>query len=274
VVRKLRLERGWTVSALAEESGLRVRSIRLIESPKAPATMHFDTVKRLAEAFGEKRDHIAEPREYDPDLDDDDVSGAPPKSTLAMRAARDAMREWAATASGQRYELVRPRLLHRIQTAPGLCTDRRFAITGKVRDHRDMPAIVGRVLGSPSTVCAQFLLARRVDTGDACYSSIFTTTADQTAQMLDFAERKKTATVIARIFIKEPENEFKGFFFFGKKGEKPKAYKWAFVVDEVLTGEVTVTYGESENIATNSPEKPKPSKNPVVGGPRKPADAA
>ncbi len=143
-VRKLRLERGWSTVALAKESGMQGPSIGLFDSPKAPATLQFDTVKRLAEALRVTRDQIAEPREYDPDLDDDDVAGAPPKSTLAARAARDAMREWATTAGGERYELVRPRLLHRIQSAPGLVGDRRFAITDKGRDHRDLPSKGGR----------------------------------------------------------------------------------------------------------------------------------
>ncbi len=70
------------------------------------------------------------------------------------------------TPDGARLDLMRPRLLHLVKAAPGLAADTRFAIAGKVHDHRDMPPIVGGVLGVESMVCRQFLPVRRVRSGD------------------------------------------------------------------------------------------------------------
>ena len=247
IVRKLRIERGWTREELAKRAGVKPRTVRLWESDRLPRTGHDDTVRGFAAALGVAAEGVADWLDYDPEVDDfeDAASGAPPKSTLATRAARDDVREWIALPTGEKLELVRPRLLHRIKTAPGLCAKARYAITGKVRDHRDMPPIVGAALGVNSLVCGQFLLLRRVHNGDVCYASPFSTAAEHTTRLLDANDGKENVTVVVRVEIKEADDDFKGFFFFQKRGEKPKAYKWCFVIEQVLDGEIPVYYGES-----------------------------
>jgi transcriptional regulator with XRE-family HTH domain len=259
VIKRLRLERRWTREELAKKAGVKPRTVRLWESERIPRTGQNDTVRGFAAAFDVPNETIADWLDYDPDVDDLDEGpgGAPGRSTLAARAARDDVREWITSPRGELLELMRPRLLHRIKTAPGLCSEMRYAIAGKVRDHRDMPPIVGATLETNSNLCGQFLLVRRVHNGDVCYASLFTNTAEQTRRLLDAADAKEPVTVSARIVVKEPNKDFKGFFFFQKRGEKPKTYKWCLVADQILDGDVPVSYGKSEDGNTSKERAPK-----------------
>jgi transcriptional regulator with XRE-family HTH domain len=265
IVKKLRLERRWTCEELARKAGVKPRTIRLWESAYLPRTGHDDTVRGLAHAFNVANEVIANWHNYDPDFDGDDTGGgAPPKSTLARRAARDELGEWVTLPRGERFELVRPRLFHRIATAPGLCTQRRYALGGKLRDHRDMPPIVGVVLGLSSPVCGQFLFVRRAHNGEPFYASAFSTTAEETGRLIDVAESKQHVTAIVRIEIREPDRskEFKGFFVFQKRGEVPKLYKWCFAVEQVIEGELPVELGES---GATSAKRKTAQKKPRAG---------
>jgi transcriptional regulator with XRE-family HTH domain len=238
VIRKLRTERKWTHDELARKAGVKPRTIRMWESEHPPRTAHDDTVRGFAAAFSVKPEEIAEWHDRDPKLDDADAASAALKSTLAMRAARDDVREWVTLPNGRRIEVLRPRLLHRIKSAPGL-HDGNVAIGGKVSDHRGMPAIVSEVLDVAVSRCAQFLIVRRVDRGDLLYASVFTSSHAQTARLLDAADQKASVTVIARIAVREPTpkwRDFRGFVFFQKRGEKPQMHRWAFVVEDVLEG--------------------------------------
>jgi hypothetical protein len=169
---------------------------------------------------------------------------------LALRAARDEIREWITAPTGDQFELMRPRLLHRLSTAPGLAPNVKYAITGKVRDHRSMPAIVGTQLGVDAKVCGQFYFLRKIHNGDPMYVSPFTASAEQTTRLLDAAEAKQIITMIVRIEIREPTatKDFRGFVFFQKKKEKPKLWNWCFVVEQVLDGEISVQFGEQTSV--------------------------
>lgn len=265
IIKKLRMERGWTRVELAKKSGVKPRTVRLYESDAIPRTGQDDTVRGFAAAFQVPPETVADWLDYDPDVDDLDVAGgAPAKSTLAARAARDDLREWITLRDGQLLELVRPRLLHRIRTAPGLCANAKYAIAGKVRDHRGMPTIVGGVLGLDTAVCGQFLFVRRVHNGDVCYASLFSATADQTARLLDAADAKEVATVVARIEIQKPKDEkFRGFAQFQKRGEKENFAKWCFVIEQVLDGDIPVTYGAPTGSSQDADKTKKASRTKI-----------
>ena len=258
IVKKLRTERRWTRPEVAKKAGIKPRTVRLWESERIPRTGHDDTVRGLAHAFDVANEVIANWHDHDPDFEGDGIGGdAPAKSTLAARAARDELGEWISPHGGERVELVRPRLFHRIATAPGLCTQRRYALAGKIRDHRDMPGVVGAVLGLPAPVCGQFMFVRRVHNGETFYASPFTTTAEQTGQLIDAAESKGYVTAIARIEIREADKNsgFKGFFVFQKRGETPKLYKWCFAIEQVIEGELPVERAEANDGPSRRPSR-------------------
>ena len=257
IVAKLRGERRWTHQEVARKAGIKPRTVRLWESKNIPRTGQDDTVRGLAHAFTVANEVIANWHDYDPDYEGDGVgSDAPAKSTLASRASRDELGEWVTPHGGERLELVRPRLFHRIATAPGLCMQQRYALAGKIRDHRDMPTVVGAVLGLPAPVCGQFMIVRRAHNGETFYASPFSTTAEQTSLLIDAAETKSPVTMIVRIDIREADKAsgFKGFFVFQKRGETPKLYKWCFAIEQVIEGELPVDKAQ----ATDGPTRRSP----------------
>ena len=246
IVRKLRLERHWERKDLARKSNVKQRTVRLWESNNIPRTGQDDTVRGFAAAFGVKPEVIADWMDYDPSVVDDldeDSAITPTKSTLGIRAARDDLREWIML-DGERVELIRPRVLNRLKTAAGLGAGR-YAIIGKVKDHRDMPPIVGAKLGLDAKCCGQFYLLRKLNNGDLCYASPFSSKPEHTTRLLDAADARELVTIVVRVEIREPEGkDVRGFIFFQKKGEKPKMWRWCFVVEQVLDGEIPVEYGE------------------------------
>ena len=52
-----------------------------------------------------------------------------------------------------------------------------------------------------------------------------------TRQLIDLAEEKSRATVLARVVVKEPADDWKGFFIFEKR---PKPHPFAFVVEHII----------------------------------------
>ncbi len=89
---------------------------------------------------------------------------------------------------------------------------------------------------------------------------MFTANREHTVRLLDAADAKETVTVTTKIVMREPDDKFKGFFFFGKKGEKPKAYKWCFVIDQILDGSIPVQIGEAADTGPDFPKNAPPAR--------------
>jgi transcriptional regulator with XRE-family HTH domain len=266
-IRRLRVARKMERSELAKRAGLDSRTIRLYESDQAPKTMQAETVKQLAAAFGCEPQKFARWEDYrtgtivQTDTDRSDAPELPPRSTLAMRAEqqrRSGRRDWLTSPSGT-HEVVGPQLLNRIKSAFGLFENQRYGITGVVEQHRAMPAICCRKLGVPEGTGTQFLLSRKVDRGVPFYASVFTRHADHTRHLLDVHDDEGRAAIVVRVVVKPRDTDWKGFFVFQKKGEKPDPISWAFIVDEVVTEEESGASGVARKSATNSPKKPDPS---------------
>ena len=52
--------------------------------------------------------------------------------------------------------------------------------------------------------------------------------------LLDAADAKTPVSAVVRIAVQPIDKDFRGFFFFQKRGEKPKANKWCFTVEQLL----------------------------------------
>lgn len=223
---------------LAKKSGLTERAIRLLESKRAPKTMYAATVKALAGALKCAPEDLATwvPRRRGHDVDDDlqSVLALPPASTLARRARREQELgrdgETIATTSG-RYALVGPTLLKRCHAACATVADERFAVSGVLKDYDALPARAAAVLGVEVGRGARFLLARNVARGVPFYATVFTRRLDHTRRLIDLAEAEARATVLARVVVKEPADDWKGFFIFEKR---PKPHPFAFVVEHIV----------------------------------------
>ena len=240
-VRKLREASRLEQRELARKSGLTERTIRLLESKRAPKTMYAASVKALAGVLGcapeELATWVSRPRRGGEDADDalETVLALPQPSTLARRAHRE--RELGrdgevVTAGGERFALVGPTLLKRCHAACATVAGERFAVSGVVQDYEPLPARAAAVLGVPVGRGSRFLLARNIARGVPFYATVFTRGLADTARLIAAGEKKARATVIARVVVAEPAGEWKGFFIFEKR---PKPHPFAFVVESVVT---------------------------------------
>ena len=224
---------------LAKKSGLTERTIRLLESRRAPRTMYAASVKALAGVLQcapeELATWVTRPRRGADDEDDVDTTPLlPAPGTLARRAHRE--RElgrdggFVDTPSG-RVELVGPTLLKRCHAACATVAGQRFAVAGVVQDYEALPARAAAVLGVKVGHGSRFLLARNVARGVPFYATVFTRGLDDTQRLLAAGEARARATVVVRVVVVEPDGDWKGFFIFEKR---PKPHPFAFVVDEVV----------------------------------------
>jgi transcriptional regulator with XRE-family HTH domain len=238
-VRKLREAAKLEQRELAKKSGLTERTIRLLESKRAPKTMYASSVKALAGTLKCAPEDLAtwvsRVRGHDVDEEVQSVIALPPASTLARRAQREqelGRDGETITTAGGRHELLGPTLLKRCHAACAAVEGQRFAVSGMVKDYEALPARAAAVLGVKVGHGSRFLLARNVAKGVPFYATVFTRSLDDTRAMIDLAEQKSRATVLCRVVVHPPADDWKGFFIFEKR---PKPHPFAFLVEAVPT---------------------------------------
>jgi len=238
-VRKLREAAKLEQRELAKKSGLTERAIRLLESKSAPKTMYAATVKALAGTLEcapeDLATWISRRRGHDVDDEIQSILALPPASTLARRAQREqelGRDHETLTTTGGRYALLGPTLLKRCHAACATVENELFAISGLIKDYDSVPARAATVLGVNVGRGARFLLARNVARGVPFYATVFTRDLTLTRQLIDLAEDTSRATVLARVVVKEPVDDWKGFFIFEKR---PKPHPFAFVVEQLIS---------------------------------------
>ena len=225
---------------LAKRSGLTERTVRLLESKRAPRTMYASSLKALATVLQCAPEELAtwvqRPRGKTDDDDDaiETVLALPQPGTLARRAQRE--RELGRdgtmieTPRG-RFELVGPTLLKRCHAACAAVDGERFAIAGVVADYGALPARAASALDVDVGHGARFLFARNIARGVPFYATAFSRALVHSRALIAAGEAKARATVIVRVVVKEPVDDWKGFFIFEKR---PKPQPFAFVVDELV----------------------------------------
>jgi transcriptional regulator with XRE-family HTH domain len=239
-VRQLREAAKLEQRELAKRSGLTERTVRLLESRRAPRTMYASSLKALAVVLKCAPEELAtwvqRPRGADPDDDDaiETILALPQPGTLARRAQRERElgRDGAfVETAGGRCELLGPTLLKRCHAACAAVAGQRFAIAGIVEDYGALPQRAAVTLGIDVGHGARFLFARNVARGVPFYATAFSRQLDHSRALIRAGEMKARATAIVRVVVKEPVDDWKGFFIFEKR---PKPHPFAFVVDELL----------------------------------------
>jgi transcriptional regulator with XRE-family HTH domain len=240
-VRKFREAAKLEQRELAKRSGLTERTIRLLESRRAPRTMYAASVKALAGALRCAPEDLAtwvarRRRGAADEVDGDDaVLLLPPSSTLARRAQRERElgRDGAAVEiAGASYALVGPTLYKRCHAACAAVEGQRFAVAGTVQDYEALPARAAAVLAVPVGHGARFLVARNVARGVPFYATVFTERLADTETLVAVGENKGRTVVLARVVVRPPAGDWKGFFIFEKR---PKPHPWALVVEAIVS---------------------------------------
>jgi transcriptional regulator with XRE-family HTH domain len=219
---------------LAKKAGLAERTIRLLESKRAPKTMYASSVKALAGVFKcapeELATWVARRRGHDVSEELESLIALPPSGTLSRRAQRERELGRDGEKLGE-VELCGPTLLKRIGAACAAAEGQRLAFTGLVKEYDALPARAADVLQISVGHGARFLLARHVARGVPFYATVFTLTLAHTRALIDRAEDKARAALVARVVVKPAAGDWKGFFIFEKR---PKPHPFAFVVEELL----------------------------------------
>ncbi len=238
-VRKLREAAKLEQRELAKKSGLTERTIRLLESKRAPKTMYAASVKALAGTLKcapeDLATWVARVRGHDVDDEVESVIALPPASTLARRAQREQELgrdgETLTIARG-RYQLLGPTLLKRCHAACATVEGQRFAVSGMIKDYDSLPSRAAAVLGVGVGHGSRFLFARNVAKGVPFYATVLTRELAHTRRLIDIAEEKSRASVVVRVVVQSPVDDWKGFFIFEKR---PKPHPFAFVVEEIVS---------------------------------------
>jgi hypothetical protein len=156
----------------------------------------------------------------------------PPAGTLELRAEQERHLGGPGqiAIAGEKVELLGAILIQRINTACELYRDQRFGWHGQVTKQDYLPEIVGKVLGVRVGVGALFRLERRIGKDSLIYITVFTQNAEQTRYLMDCADEKKKAEVLVRVFVKPPEDDWKGFFVL-EKTKRPRPF--CYLVEKI-----------------------------------------
>jgi hypothetical protein len=192
----------------------------------------------LATWVGRASDVVVAPAAPPPPLPlaeaDAAASAGLPASTLAQHARLERQLGGHArrvTTSSGEYPLLGPDRLNRLYTHFLDYEGDRFAVVGRVEDHRGMPPPAALVLEVAVGRGARFLMTRAVTTAVPFYTTVFAVDGKHTRRLMRHYDDETTATVIARVVVAEPRGDWKGFFIFEKR---PRPWPWALVVDEVV----------------------------------------
>ena len=233
-IKKLREAARLEQRELAKKAGLSERTIRLLESKRAPRTMYATSVKALAGVFKcapeELATWVARRRGGDPDDELESLIALPQSGTLSRRAKREQELGRGGEQLGG-VELCGPTLLKRISAACAAAEGQRLAVAGLVKEYEALPARAAAVLGVEVGRGARFLLFRNVARGVPFYATVFTRNLEHTRALIERGEQHARAAVIARVVVRAPDGDWKGFFIFEKR---PKPHPFAFVVEELL----------------------------------------
>jgi transcriptional regulator with XRE-family HTH domain len=248
-LRRLRERLAWSAELLAAKTGVSDRAIRAIESAHPPKTVRASTVAALAKALGSTPEVLATwvstlsaaaalpPAPPAPPVPPPSAASAGlPSSTLAQRARLERQlgghARRVSTPTGD-YPLLGPDRLNRLYTHFLDYEDERFAVVGRIEDHRGMPEPAATVLAATMGRGARFLMTRAVTAAVPFYATVFTVDGKHTRRLMRHYDDETTATVIVRVVVAEPKGEWKGFFIFEKT---PRPWPWALRVEEVVAG--------------------------------------
>ena len=200
----------------SKRTGLSLWTIQRHESERlAPATLQEESIERYADAFRSQQQAFmywsAQPRE---------------------RTSRpSACQSGVTTASGS-YEIMDAAMHRRCSTAYALYADRRYAVTGRVDHYASVPEWVARALDAQPGEAARFQLRHQVADEPSVSVTVFTRAGEHTRRLMDQAEKKQSALVIAALVPKSRSEPSQGFPVFAKRAtHRP----FAFVVEELVT---------------------------------------
>jgi len=260
VLRKLRLERGWTQGMVAAKSGMSVRQVKAHESRRPPKSIRNDYLIALIEVFKQKGPkHIADfdgPPEATPSLlsassskrpaneatvseleqsinGGEPESNAPPTlSTLSQRSERERqidLDDVHIEIPQGRFPLLGLNWFKLVWSRPLKYNDTRFLVVGEVDDYQGLSLPVRKTFDVDDG--GKYRLVRWLDDKTFFYTTVFALKSTQADALTPVALTKGRTAMIIRVVYKEPvTRKWPGFYFYGS--DKP--FEFGFICEEIL----------------------------------------
>ena len=249
VLRRLRIEKLWSVEELAKRSGVSVRSIRAYEA--RDTTVRPDSMQCLAKALGAEPTELG--RVHDPSATRSNGAGASSRTAIAaspsmtsvtklpppsrMEELVEIEREVAPlppldTPSGA-VAAFTVKSFQDIFTAYKMFEGERFWLEGVIKAQRGISDAEAEMLGTESGVGARFHIVKEVKPGHAVGITVHTREGTHTRHLQKrVGERARIVFSVKRATNGANDAEPRGFAFFMSERARP----WALVIDDVLDG--------------------------------------
>lgn len=163
---------------------------------------------------------------------------APALKTLAQRANHEVMigaQDDACDIAGEMVPLVGNNVIREAMAAFGHYEGKRFVVEGLIDDTASIPAIaMSMAFGGRFGEGTRFRICREVRRGLSVYVTVFAPKLVDATALLECVRAARPVKLVVRVFVKPPDEIWKGFFIFEKR---PTPYPWCFVVDAILPPE-------------------------------------
>jgi transcriptional regulator with XRE-family HTH domain len=265
VLRKLRMERGWTQAMVAARSGMSVRQVKSHESRRPPKSIRSDYLLALAEVFKKDLKQIAEfdgPADSQPSPPsasharkpvgeasvselEQSINGGEPQSTAPptlSTLSQRSERERQVRLDDVRIETSRGPLpllglnwFKLIWSRPLKYDGARFVIIGDIDDYQGLSLAVRKTFDVKDG--GKYRLVRWLEEKTFFYTTAFAFTSEQADTLTPIALTKARTAMIVRVVYKEPvPRKWPGFYFYGS--EKP--FEFGFLCEEILPSIPTI----------------------------------
>jgi transcriptional regulator with XRE-family HTH domain len=230
-LKRERVRAGFSFEQLAARAGISERSIRRYEA--RDTSTRKEQVVALAKALGIAAEELGKPSEAPAVLSATRTNRElldrhfPKRSELERRVALEADSYAVRGLPLPENELTAKRLQDIFTVYVGYA-GRRFLLTGLVDRQRGLSVQEGESIGSKSGVGARFHVVKLVAPNEPIGVTVYTRAIEDS---LAFQDRfNGEVSVEVSVVVREIENGFPGFSFFGGESKRP----WMFVVERIV----------------------------------------
>lgn len=206
----------------------------------APRTLQIETVNRYCkgydvqpEAFVWWSDHEEEASTRKERSDRIRDPAAPKVATLTARAKHELAikAQKSITVEGESLDVVGNVIIRECMNTFAPYEGKRFVVEGTIDDTDYIPEVAMRALGGEYGEGARYRIGREIVKGLPVYVTVFAPQGAHAVYLNECNRSDKPIMLVVRVFVKPPDEYWKGFLIFEKK---PIFRPWCFVVEAIL----------------------------------------
>jgi hypothetical protein len=211
----------------------------------APRTLQVETVNRYAKGYDVERDAFVRWSDHEEEAtarkrrsDRVEDPAAPKIATLTQRAKHELLikAQKSIAVGDESLEVVGNVIIRECMNTFAPYEGKRFVVEGMVDDTDYIPEPAMRVLGGKYGEGARYRIGREVVRGLPVYVTVFVPQGAHAVHLNECNRADKRVSLVVRVFVKTPDDFWKGFFIFEKK---PVPRPWCFVVESIAKQALT-----------------------------------